>query len=325
MRDTLGIIHPVNPQPDQLALQPPLPLQPLHLRRHFPALRKTAQVVKVNADGKRPYQGSLPLIFNAVIFGVHFQRQRPRRRLHKIAAMIADVKPQQVIPQQSRHQLPLPRTNAENLRMRPGNMPELPGDDVRRRVADVLRQQCQMIILGQHNGRPPPDFIQYQVGELAIDRLISLPIPPVKNRLRIGVMAQRPQGFIGKAVIIPLLLLLRQPDQPQRIGRILRRHHHPVIPIHYIAVAAAAPIGNPGPAARLHQRIQRAGQPPGRHHRLRLPLHQGMDIRLAVGNDNQPVIANLPLHQPLQILFSPHTNQPLRPARLKATRPFRRP
>ena len=43
-----------------------------------------------------------------------------------------------------------------------------------------------------------------------------------------------------------------------------------------------------------------------------------MDVGLAVGNDNKPIVANLPLHQPLQILFSPHTDLPQIPSRRKS-------
>ena len=252
MGNALGIVHPVDAQAHQFALQPPLRPQPRHFRSDFRAFRKAGKIVKVNADGKGAHQGGFPLILNAVIFGIHLERQGPGGGVHKVVAVGADVKAQQIVAQQPGHQFILPGTDAENFGMRPGNVPELAGDGVRGHAADVLRQQGQVIILGQHNGRPTADFVQHQVGELAIDRLIGLPVPPVKNRLGIGIVAQRPQGLVGKAIVIALLLLRGQPDQPQGISRILRRHHNPIVPIHYIAVAAAAAVGNPGAAARLH-------------------------------------------------------------------------
>jgi len=56
----------------------------------------------------------------------------------------------------------------------------------------------------------------------------------------------RPESLIGEAVIIPLLFFVGEPDPPEGILWIARRHMEAIVGIHGIAISRATTVGDPG-------------------------------------------------------------------------------
>src|SRR5579875_2059921 len=106
-----------------------------------------------------------------------------------------------------------------------------------------------MIILYQHERVFGSRFLCDSVGETFVDVHVILPIGISERRPNERDVAQRPQTFVGEAVIITVLLCFAQPDAPQRICRSARWDVYAVAPIDRFAVGAAAAVCDPGAAA----------------------------------------------------------------------------
>ena len=48
----------------------------------------------------------------------------------------------------------------------------------------------------------------------------------IELRARVGDVAERPQRVVGEPVVVALLFFGREPDPPQRVGRVVGRHLH---------------------------------------------------------------------------------------------------
>ena len=70
-----------------------------------------------------------------------------------------------------------------------------------------------MIVLGEYRSWPTIYFVQNLVCEILINGFIGFPGFGVEDRFGVGIVAQRPQPFIGEPVVVTLFLLLGQPDQ----------------------------------------------------------------------------------------------------------------
>ncbi len=90
---------------------------------------------------------------------------------------------------------------------------------VRQTLPDHARQQGEVVILHQHDRVVGARFGHHRIGKALIDGDVLLPVAGAEHRPHVGDMAQRPQAFVGKAVVVALLFFCRQPDAAQRVGR----------------------------------------------------------------------------------------------------------
>ena len=105
-----------------------------------------------------------------------------------------------------------------------------------------------------------------------------------------GDVAQRPQALVGEAEVVALLLLLRQPDAADAVGRVLGRHHHVVVLVDGVAVGGARAVRDPGARAGAHHRLERGDQAARRALDLdHVVLAPRVDVGLAVGDDQHLV------------------------------------
>jgi hypothetical protein len=134
------------------------------------------------------------------------------------------MEPDQVRAQHAVEQLALPRTNAESLRIRPGNVPEDRNARVGPAFLDQARQQGEMIILDEHHRFLfTAHFVQQHSGEFPIHRLVVFPVLGAKNGPRVRDVAERPDSLVGEAEIEPLLFLFTEPDAAERVLGMIRR------------------------------------------------------------------------------------------------------
>ena len=161
-------------------------------------------------------------------------------RLDEIVAVELRVEAEDRAAEQPVDDLLAPRADAEGLGVRPGDVPE--GDDggLRQPLADHARQQREVIVLHEHDRRIGRGFRDDGVGEALVDRDVMRPVAFAKCRPDEGDVAERPEPFVGEAVIVAVLLLVGEPDAPQRIGRARRRHAQAVVAVDGLAVGTAA-------------------------------------------------------------------------------------
>ena len=112
-----------------------------------------------------------------------------------------------------------PRADAERLGVGPGDVPE--GDDggARQALAHHARQQREVVVLHQHDRVVGARLVRHHVGEAPVHRLVVLPVGRAEDRPRVRDVAERPQALVGEAVVVALLLLLRQPDAADAVRR----------------------------------------------------------------------------------------------------------
>src|SRR2546422_9096229 len=85
-------------------------------------------VFEVDADGKRPYARPFPRAPPVTVLGIYFAMIDA---FEEIGAVIAQVKPEEVVAEQSVQQLFLPGESSECLAIGPRYMPELGDGKVR--------------------------------------------------------------------------------------------------------------------------------------------------------------------------------------------------
>src|SRR5579883_2998522 len=141
--------------------------------------------------------------------------------LEEIMTMRLNVKADEVRAEKAFQHFRLPRTNSERFRIGPRNVPE----DCNARVGALLlneaRQQREMVILDENHGfNEAVNLLQYGIGELLIGTLILIPVAHAECRTSVGDVAERPESFVGKSVVVAFLFLLRKPDATQRVTRL---------------------------------------------------------------------------------------------------------
>src|SRR5262245_56411836 len=120
-----------------------------------------------------------------------------------------------------------------------------------------------------------------------------------------GDMAQRPEPFIGKAVIIAPLFGLGNPDTPQGIGGIIRWDLDMTAVVDHVPVSGASSLRDPGSAAGPQQRFQSRDQSAGRRYPGYIPAVTPMLIRFAIGDDEKGTSGKFLTHIFLQPLRRP--------------------
>jgi len=75
-------------------------------------------------------------------------------------------------------------------------------------ILQNARQQREVIVLHKDERGSIASLLEHGLCEQFIDLAVGLPIFRIENRLSKSDVAQRPEGFVRKAVIIALFLFL---------------------------------------------------------------------------------------------------------------------
>ena len=174
-----------------------------------------------------------------------------RSTVQKVVAVQRNVEADQIGAQQPIQQLRLPWADAEGLRIGPGNMPEDGHARVGPGVLHHPRQQREVIVLHKHHGVfAALHLFEQRIGKPLVHALVALPVGGAEDGPRVRDVAQRPQPFVGKAVVVLRLFFRGKPHPPQRVTRIVRRHAQPVELVHGRLVGIAAAAAPPTPRRR---------------------------------------------------------------------------
>ena len=173
----------------------------------------------LDGDGIRRHPAHMALQGHRHVLVIDLAFHEAIHRVQKILAVIAGVKSQDVRRQHVQQHLALPRTHAEGLGVRPGDVPEQCNRRLGYFLADQLRQQREMEILDQNHRAVGVRFRRHHLGELGVHLFVGAPVAGAKRRPHVGQMAQRPQPFIGKSVVVALFLFFGEPHPAQGVGR----------------------------------------------------------------------------------------------------------
>src|SRR6185436_12779658 len=194
----------------------------------------------------------------------------------------------------------------ERFGVRPRDVPE--GDDRRARqaLADHARQQREVVILHEDDRVLGARLVDHHVGEALVDVLVVLPVRRAKGRSGVGDVAERPETFVGKAEVVALLLLFRQPYPADAVRGTLGRHHDVVVLVHRVAVGGARAVRDPGSGAGAHDRLERGDEAARRALDLdHVVLAPHVQVGLAIGDDHDLVALQVLAQDAAQRLRAP--------------------
>src|SRR5207247_2551761 len=119
-------------------------------------------------------------------------------------------------------------------------------------------------------------------------------------------VAQRPEAFVGKAVVVALLLFRSEPDAPNKVGFLAGRNAYARVPVGGLAVRGAAAMGDPHARTGAHNRLQGGDQAARRMNDGDPPIPGALvNVRLAVGDDDHLLAVQVPVQRLLQALGRP--------------------
>src|ERR1700756_2964978 len=160
--------------------------------------------------------------FDRKVFPIHPCLQHTIHGTEEIVTVRLDVKSDEIRTKQTIQQLLLPWTDAEGFGIRPRDMPEDRNSGVRHPVFHHPWQKCEMVILNQ-NYRMflARHFLRDCIGKSSIHLVVVFPVSGAKRRASMRHMTERPQTFVGKAVVIPFLFFFAEPNATKSISRIV--------------------------------------------------------------------------------------------------------
>ncbi len=227
-------------------------------------------------------------------------------RLDEVLAVETGVEAQDRRAQHALQDLAPPRADAERFRVGPGDVPEGQDGRVGQLLAHHRGQQREVVVLHQHDGILAARLGHDGVGEALVDGLVGLPVRLAEHRAHVRHVAQRPQALVGKAEVVALLFLGRQPQAAQLVVVLARRHGDAVVGVDDLAVGVAAAVRDPGARAGAHHRLDGGHEAAGRAlDDDAAVLRVLVDVGLAVGHDDHLVAAQLRHQQRLQALGAP--------------------
>ena len=165
----------------------------------------------------------------------------------------------------ARPAVPLPRADAERLRIGPRECARRWRPAHPAALLDHSRQQREMVILHQHHGLLGPRISSRQrIGELLVHRAVMFPVVREKSDAcgRCGTAARAPRWRIRSNNLL-LLLCVSQTRRSVYCGSSGGTRSGPGCPPPPVGIAGA--VGDPGSVAGAQHRLKRRHQPARRH------------------------------------------------------------
>src|SRR5580693_9277965 len=154
-----------------------------------------------------------------------------------------------------------------------------------------------MVILHEdHRVIHSTHFFKEHFGEPGIHALVTAPVASAKNRTGMCDVTERPQAFVAKTLIVLCFFFRAEPHPAQCIAPFLRRNAQTIVLIHEEGIFTAASMCDPGSIASLQDWLDGCHQSAGRHYALRASSMPDMHIRFPVGDDEEPVTAQMLAH-----------------------------
>ena len=172
-----------------------------------------------------------------------------------------------------------------------------------------------MIVLHQDDGIFAVGFGADGFGKALVHRTIGGVVLAAELRPRMREVAQRPQPFVGEAIVIAALLFLGQPDAPQQVAVVDRGtwwHAQVTRRVRRLAIGRAAAMRDPHARTGAHHRLNRRHQTAGRMQHLDVALAVAVvDVRLAIGEQQHALALHILLQDLAQARWTPASLLPL--------------
>src|SRR5882757_1409664 len=136
-------------------------------------------------------------------------------------------------------------------------------------------------------------FFRDCIGESSIHLVVVFPVRGAKCRASMGHMTERPQTFIGKAVVISFLFFRAEPDATERIARIVWRNLQPVMTVYGFSVSISAALRHPGSMAGAKYRFKGCNQTAGWNRNRDSAALPAVNVRLTIGDHKQAAAIQL--------------------------------
>jgi hypothetical protein len=211
----------------------------------------------------------------------------------EVAAVVLRVEAEDGAAEHPVEELRAPRTDAERLGVRPRNVPERDDGGFRQAIVDVARHQGEVVILHEDDRVFGARLGTDRGGKALVHFDVLLPVAGAEHGPHVRDVTQRPQPFVREAVVIAALLLLGEPDAAQRVRGLAGRHLDVVVPIDGLLVRGAVAMRDPRAGAGAHDRLHRGDQATRRAADRDLIALPHVDVRLAIGYEQDLVAGEL--------------------------------
>ena len=209
LEDALGVIDAINADAEERCLDSQLSEQRaafLLSGQVAASLRNVAG--QFDADRERLDGGEVIIALDGEVLPIDARLEDAVYGIEEIVAVTANMEADEIRTKEAIEQFALPRADFKRLRCGPGDVPE----DCDARLGEAIfqhpRQQGKMIVLNKDHGILfAGDFLDESVGKLLVDCVVVFPIRSAKDGAGVGDVAERPETFIGKSVIVASFLL----------------------------------------------------------------------------------------------------------------------
>src|SRR3989338_38187 len=150
--------------------------------------------------------------------------------------------------------------------------PNHPGKECEVKILHEDEWSLDIFYLGEECGR-----------EFAVDCTVLDPVFLSENRSSVSIVTEGPECFVGEAVVVSLHFFLSQPKAPQRIVRLVWRHHELAFLVGSFSISTTTAVRQPHATRCLHDRLKRSDHAAcGHRPRRAVPFDFRMDIRLTI-------------------------------------------
>src|SRR5687768_8452021 len=209
-------------------------------------------------------------------------------------------------PQQPVQDLRSPRADPEPLRMRPRNVPEGDHRGPGYALPDEAWREGEVVVLDEDDRVSRVDLGARRVREHSVGVLVVAPVRGPEDGPVVREVAERPEAFVGEALVIPALLGGAEPHASQPVGLFARWHGQRSPGVHRLAVGRTAPMRDPGSAAGAQDGLQGGHDAPGRTHDPYAAVARALvDVGRAVGDHDDPLARELLRERALQASSCP--------------------
>ena len=173
--------------------------------------------------------------------------------LEEVGAVLRCLESDDIGAEQALDQLPSPRTDSQDSPVWPGNVPEGHDRVPRAVVPNHPGHEREVVVVDEHHRGVASDFIAHGCREPPVHHAVIVEITGPKDRLHVYVMAQRPESFVGKAIVVAAVLIAGDRNVPQAVGRIGGRRVPPAAIVDTVHVGVPGGVCHPDSRARFHE------------------------------------------------------------------------
>lgn len=143
-------------------------------------------------------------------------------------------------------------------------MPERDDETRWKTLPQHPRDQCEVIILHEYERRTTGGFVSNSCSESSIRPSIHAEVAAPEYWLDVNGMAERPEPLVGKAVVVPAVLIVGEPHVTETKLRVGGRHHQCPASVDNIRVGVPGAVCHPCSGIGCNQWLEGRHESPAR-------------------------------------------------------------